>query len=220
MELRTVNSACMSGAGARLLLSGSDGEVCLARWLSGTNLSPERWSTMTAWRCEKVPRSTSWPLSRTWLPSSSSVPKASASAVAQSRPSPLWMVSRRACTIFTSCLCACSDSGSLHILVPTSFSRSTATPVSRMRDSCLGDRKPLHLELSQSCLGVSHVLAAWNSASSVRLTMPRMSSSASWLQVPSATSCAPYTASVSGCLLIFSYRRGCVYMGWSSSLWP
>ena len=29
---------------------------------------PLFWSCSTAWRCEKVPRSTSWPLSRTWLP--------------------------------------------------------------------------------------------------------------------------------------------------------
>jgi hypothetical protein len=46
------------------------------------------WSISTEWRCEKVPRSTSWPDRRTGWPSSSSVPKASASAVAQSMPSP------------------------------------------------------------------------------------------------------------------------------------
>lgn len=46
------------------------------------------WSCKTAWRWLKVPRSTSWPVRRTWLPSSSSVPNASASAVPQSTPFP------------------------------------------------------------------------------------------------------------------------------------
>ena len=42
------------------------------------------WSTSTAWRWEKVPRRVSWPVSRTFDPSSSSEPMASASPSAQS----------------------------------------------------------------------------------------------------------------------------------------
>ena len=52
--------------------------------MSGTYSFCVRTSWSTAWRCEKVPRPESWPESRTGTPSSSSVPKPSASPVAQS----------------------------------------------------------------------------------------------------------------------------------------
>jgi hypothetical protein len=49
---------------------------------------PDSWSCSTACLWLNVPRSTSCPDRRTWLPSDSSVAKASASAVAQSTPWP------------------------------------------------------------------------------------------------------------------------------------
>ncbi len=52
------------------------------------------WSTSTEWRCEKVPRPESWPVRRTGVPSTSSVPNASASPVAQSMFSPVSIVLR------------------------------------------------------------------------------------------------------------------------------
>jgi hypothetical protein len=57
-------------------------------------LASVTWSTSTEWRWEKVPRPESWPLRRTGVPSDSSVPKASASPVAQSMPSPVSIVLR------------------------------------------------------------------------------------------------------------------------------
>ena len=45
------------------------------------------WSTSTPWRWLNVPRRVSWPASRTGVPSSSSDPKASVSASAQSTSS-------------------------------------------------------------------------------------------------------------------------------------
>ena len=50
--------------------------------------TPLAWSCRTAWRCENVPRSTSWPLRRTCIPSLRREPKAIASAVPQSNPLP------------------------------------------------------------------------------------------------------------------------------------
>jgi hypothetical protein len=73
-----------------------------------------------------------------------------------------------------------------------------------MRDNCRGDRKPLHLELSQSCLGVSHVFAASNSLSRVLFTMLLMDSSSPFEVVPSFCKYEPYTERVSGCFKIFS----------------
>ena len=57
--------------------------------LTQVYFSPVFWSTTLAWRWLKVPRSTSWPVSRTLCCSSNSDPIASASPVAQSMPSPL-----------------------------------------------------------------------------------------------------------------------------------
>jgi hypothetical protein len=55
------------------------------------------WSISTEWRWENVPRPESWPLRRTGVPSTSSVPNASASPVAQSMSRPVSMVLRFSC---------------------------------------------------------------------------------------------------------------------------
>jgi hypothetical protein len=52
--------------------------------LSGGNFRVVSTSLKTAWRWLNVPRSQSWPLRRTGVPSSRSVPKASASPMPQS----------------------------------------------------------------------------------------------------------------------------------------
>ena len=52
----------------------------------GVSISPVWTSWRTRWRCEKVPRSVSWPVSLTGTPSTSSDAKASASAWPQSIP--------------------------------------------------------------------------------------------------------------------------------------
>ena len=59
------------------------------RRTAGCTCARSFWSTQIAWRWLKVPRPESWPDRRTPKPSVTRLPNASASAVAQSKPSPL-----------------------------------------------------------------------------------------------------------------------------------
>ena len=81
------------------------------------------------WRWLKVPRAESWPERRTGKPSVKSVPKASASAVAQSRPSPVSIICRFASSMRCTVLCGWNASGSRVSASPTRFSRDMSTAV-------------------------------------------------------------------------------------------
>ncbi len=84
---------------------------------------------MPEWRWLKVPRVESWPERRTGKPSVRSVPKASASAVAQSMPSPVSIIFALASSIRCTVLCGRKLSGRRVSAVPTFFSRGISTAV-------------------------------------------------------------------------------------------
>lgn len=110
------------------------------------------WWWSTWWRCENVPRSTSWPDNRTWIPSLSSEPKAIASPIAQStillstislraariRIKPLWMMNSAAF--------GGGDENRLPICVRV----SSLTPVGATFNGSLPSKKPDHGESNQS----------------------------------------------------------------------
>ena len=89
--------------------------------LSGSIRSGWSWSISTAWRWLNVPRWQSSPDRRTRKPSSSSVPKASASAVAQSMPWPSSIILRRLAKMRVMVLCGVKLLGKDVSLRPTSL---------------------------------------------------------------------------------------------------
>eukprot|EP00732_Lithocolla_globosa_P002053 Lithocolla_globosa_v1_NODE_1216_length_2774_cov_8.362633.p4 type:complete len:104 gc:universal NODE_1216_length_2774_cov_8.362633:1445-1134(-) len=102
---------------------------------------------------------------RTWLPSSIRDPNAKASAVPQSMPSPASAIATRCLKIFCICRCNLKPSGTVPDWIPILRSSSTSTPVGRIRLSCEGLLKPLHLELNQSVSFFLYVLLASKSFS-------------------------------------------------------
>ena len=117
---------------------------------SGTHLAPVFWSCRSACLWLNVPRSTSCPLRRTWLPSSSNVPNASASAIAQSTPSPVSIIFRRASYTRLTTRCGANPAGMAVMASPTLRSVSILTPVCLILDSWSGPLKPCQWLASQS----------------------------------------------------------------------
>ncbi len=96
----------------------------------GVQVSPVAVSWKTAWRWEKVPRLESWPLTRTGVPSRTSEPKASASAVPQSSGrAPSAIFARRA-SCWTILGLRRKPAGTVVSARPIAASVSRATPVS------------------------------------------------------------------------------------------
>ena len=96
---------------------------------SGVNVSPVFTSWSTAWRCENVPRSTSWPVSRTLVPSTSSDANASDSAWPQSM-APALIASRRFGRVRAIVSCSLNVDGQLSNCSLSATSRSDRTAVS------------------------------------------------------------------------------------------
>mmetsp|Transcript_38398 Transcript_38398/g.118654 ORF Transcript_38398/g.118654 Transcript_38398/m.118654 type:complete len:250 (-) Transcript_38398:1609-2358(-) len=106
------------------------------------------WSCTTAWRCEKVARSTSWPEMRIGKPSCSSVPKARASAVPHSMPTPLSRDSARFCMMPCSVLCSAKPCGRLLSAEMTGRSAASLTVVGNILASSSSGMKSAHSGLT------------------------------------------------------------------------
>ena len=112
------------------------------------------WSNSTAWRCENVPRSTSWPDRRTALPSARIEPNASDSAVAQSIPTPVSIAFCRLSRKRRMVRWTWKSPASSTSFAPMSLSSARSTPVSPRRGSSHDSAvlRPLHAPSSQSAL--------------------------------------------------------------------
>ena len=211
------------------ILAGSFSPGAVAMWLRKTCFSPVFWSVATAWRCENVPRSTSWPVKRTAWSSSRQPPKASASAVAQSTPAPSAVVCSRpsanialfALSWRSSRLCTAKPSGVWSSAAPMRRSWSNARPVSSKRPwPSLGVRMCFQLTCFQLSSGVSYVSDATNASWNAFSTESSTASISACVNEPSAIRRSLYTASGVLWRLIAWYIVGCVNVGSSISLCP
>lgn len=182
------------------------------------------WSWSTWWRWLKVPRSTSWPLSRTWMPSFRSDPNAMYSARAQStvrfvtsslrvfkiRLSPPWMVK--------------FSTGTELATFPMWVKMSSSRPVEGqvMLLGCPSRvKKPGQGESSQCLMcKIFSSLDLVNASSQILSYLEISSSYSGWLTTPWDTSNSAYFCSTGFCLRICLYMSGCVNIGSSISLWP
>jgi len=147
-----------------------------------------------------VPRPESWPERRTGTPSSSSVPQASDSAVAQStspRPS---ASSARRLTKGSSLGWISKPSGS----VPSAFSTVRSRARMAAGSTSANARGWRRSTASKGAAGAtpSDDISAFFSAQSL--------SSSSRVTTPSRTSLAPYSEAAEGWVLIFAYINGWV----------
>ena len=142
--------AVLEARGSAISLSGelcsSNGASAPGRFWIGQIVWPVLASCRTRWRWENVPRSTSWPVRRTGVPSVSSEAKASDSACAQSMPPSAPSASRRRSSCLTSLGWTVKPSG-----VRSSSSLSDAQPVGRHGGLDLGRRRAVELCTRRSC---------------------------------------------------------------------
>mmetsp|Transcript_9541 Transcript_9541/g.31135 ORF Transcript_9541/g.31135 Transcript_9541/m.31135 type:complete len:327 (-) Transcript_9541:591-1571(-) len=189
--------------------------------LSAQYLVPHSfWSWMTQCRCEKVPRSTSWPEMRTWFPSLSKLAHASCSPIAQSKPLPSSHIFARCVYTFLMLRCGVKPSGSLEMARPSSSSVSFSTPVSRSGASDEGGSMPFQLFASQSSLSILKLRDASSFSCSVAITSADFESASACERSPLDTHSAAYSAKVPTLFLMAVYICGCVNIGSSISLWP
>ena len=176
------------------------------------------------WRWENVPRSTSWPVRRTGVPSVSSEANASDSACAQSMPPSAPSASRRRSSCLTSLGWTVKPSGTRSSSSLSCCRRSAETAVLTSGE---GERSSWY-----SPVGCSTRRPASAASAIARLSC--------WCSVVSSSQIAflllldlvrgddalldelvgrraPGTRFLP---LIFAYISGCVYAGSSASLWP
>mmetsp|Transcript_31414 Transcript_31414/g.106485 ORF Transcript_31414/g.106485 Transcript_31414/m.106485 type:complete len:206 (-) Transcript_31414:1513-2130(-) len=185
-------------------------------------VAPSFWSWTTAWRCVNVPRSTSCPVKRTGVPSSRSVPKASASPWAQSTPSPLATASAFFARMPLSRRCRLKPSGVVDSAALTFCRSSSATPVLPKAPwpTLSGDTISCQFwpQTSRSHLNASLLS---NASAYTCSTEPTIAPTSSGLSLGSVTwTSATYFVSTDGCFLTTWYMVGCVNVGSSISLWP
>ena len=127
----------------------------LDAWSAGYISRRSVWSTQTAWRWLKVPRPLSWPDRRTPCPSATRLPKASASAVAQSKPSPLSNIAFLASRMRCSVLWMARPSGTVVSTLPRRCSSSSLIAVAMLRRPSTGSSgrpRPAQRPSNQSAL--------------------------------------------------------------------
>ena len=183
------------------------------------------WSTQTACRWLNVPRPLSWPGQADALcPRRAGVPNASASAVAQSKPSPVSNIAFLASRMRCSVLWTCTPSGTVVSTSPTRRSSSSEIAVAMLRRPSTGSPgslrpAPAALEpvrlVRQIARGRLELLfqmlrrRPWCAGRS-RPGRPRLPRSAA----------ARRSREIGGCLRIAAYICGWVKLGSSPSLWP
>ena len=177
-------------------------------------------SCSTRCRWENVPRALSSPDNRTGTPSSSSDPKASASAKAQSTPFPVAMASRRLSRNFTSLGWTSTPSMGVVMTRVMCSRRSRATRVSRGIGGPTSSGEAIRSSGRAASAGSASSLDRANASSSSFLAVSRKASTSSSVTSPSPTSFRAYRVAVDSWASIFVYMMGWVNEGSSPSLWP
>lgn len=156
-------------------------------WSNGQYLSPVSWSWRTECLWLKVPRSTSCPLNLTWFPSTSNVAKASASATAQSIPSPVSIIFARSSKILLTALWGLKFSGRVVIALPTFFKISGLTLQNR---KCLVYKNSLRItelyvqyEFTQCYVCAKSVQETWNQPSKLKASPFFLAHSLCWPEI-------------------------------------
>ena len=174
------------------------------------------------WRWENVPRSASWPVSRTGTPSVSSEANASVSAWAQSMPPSSPSAVRRRSSCLTSFGWTVKPSGTVRSSALSARSSSAGTAVATSGD---GERSSWYSPVACSTVPASSAalicaLSVWCSSVRRSQTSWRWFSTSSCVTMPVSTSFSAQISAERFLFLIFAYISGCVYAGSSASLWP